>query len=308
MTPKLRRCRSAPTLDDTPADAVLLIGDRGMTPVGGVFEFVWDLGEEWSRWTGLPFVFSLWVARPGVDLRGVDKTLAAARDVGLTRLAEIARREAPADRHSRGRLPLVPARSLGVSARAGGSGKAWSGFSRWRADCGLAPADVKLTFYQDDIVVECARLRKRRDGPCATLATCSRRQVARARNNHRHSPFSPMATDFDKILDRAISGRTIERRRRARAAAVARSGGARPGGRRRHPPAPPRAVPHVQRRPQHQLHERLHERLPLLRVLAQGRRRRRLRHFARTSCTGRSRRPSPWAATRFCCKAECTPI
>ena len=62
----------------------------------GRFEFVWDLGEEWSQWTGLPFVFAMWVARPGLELRDIGETLAAARDEGLRRLAEIARREAPA--------------------------------------------------------------------------------------------------------------------------------------------------------------------------------------------------------------------
>jgi chorismate dehydratase len=83
------------SLTDVSADAVLMIGDRGMTPSNGAFEFVWDLGEEWARWTGLPFVFSLWVARPNVDLGDVDKKLASARDLGLTRLAEIAKIEAP---------------------------------------------------------------------------------------------------------------------------------------------------------------------------------------------------------------------
>jgi len=72
------------------ADAVLMIGDRGMLPATGAFEFVWDLGEEWSRWTGLPFVFSMWVARPGIELAGLGQALEAARDDGVARLAEIA--------------------------------------------------------------------------------------------------------------------------------------------------------------------------------------------------------------------------
>ena len=82
--------------DDMPADAVMLIGDRGMLPTNGHFEFEWDLGEEWSRWTGLPFVFAMWIARPGVDLSGIGEALAAARDDGITRLEEIARQAAPA--------------------------------------------------------------------------------------------------------------------------------------------------------------------------------------------------------------------
>jgi chorismate dehydratase len=83
------------SLEETGADAAMLIGDRGMTAPRGSFEFIWDLGEEWSRWTGLPFVFAAWIARPGIDLRGVDSALAAARDDGVTRLAEIARLDAP---------------------------------------------------------------------------------------------------------------------------------------------------------------------------------------------------------------------
>jgi chorismate dehydratase len=151
VTPNLRPLPIGAALNDTLADAVLVIGDRGMTAVGGVFEFVWDLGEEWSRWKGLPFVFSLWVARPGVDLRGIDKTLAAARDVGLTRLPEIARREAPligipeADclSYLRDHLEF----RLGQRQRRG-----LELFYSLAGRLGLAPTDVKLTFYQDNVV------------------------------------------------------------------------------------------------------------------------------------------------------------
>jgi chorismate dehydratase len=148
VTPKLLPLPIGATLADTPADAVLLIGDRGMTSVGGVFEFVWDLGEEWARWMGLPFVFSLWVARPGVDLHGVAKTLAAARDVGLTRLAEIARREAPvigipeADCLSYLRDHLEY--RLGQRQRLG-----LERFFMLAARMRLAPPDVRLVFYDD---------------------------------------------------------------------------------------------------------------------------------------------------------------
>ena len=88
-------------LEDSIADAVMLIGDRGMQPTNGQFEFVWDLGKEWSRWTGLPFVFAMWIARPSadgpqLDWHGVGETLAAARDEGVAQLAQIARLDAPA--------------------------------------------------------------------------------------------------------------------------------------------------------------------------------------------------------------------
>ena len=80
---------------ETDADAVMLIGDRGMRPPEGEFEFVWDLGQEWFHWTGLPFVFAMWVARPGAPLARLDRLLTAARDQGVRVLEEIARQESP---------------------------------------------------------------------------------------------------------------------------------------------------------------------------------------------------------------------
>ncbi len=83
----------APT--DCPADAVLVIGDRGMLPPREEPAFTWDLGEEWSCWTGLPFVFAIWAARPHDQAERIDRALAAARDEGVMCLAEIARLAAP---------------------------------------------------------------------------------------------------------------------------------------------------------------------------------------------------------------------
>ena len=59
--------------------------------LNGKFAFVWDLGEEWFRWTGLPFVFAMWIARPGVELAGLDELFSSARDQGVQHLPEIAR-------------------------------------------------------------------------------------------------------------------------------------------------------------------------------------------------------------------------
>lgn len=80
---------------DSPADAVVLIGDRAIQAPEDGFCEVWDLGEEWVRWTGLPMVFALWAARPDADLATLDRLLRQSRDAGLEKLPEIARREAP---------------------------------------------------------------------------------------------------------------------------------------------------------------------------------------------------------------------
>jgi len=95
LEPEIERLPIGASADDTAADAVMLIGDRGMRPLEGRFAFVWDLGEEWTRWTGLPFVCAMWVARPRVDLDGLERVLEAARDEGQRRLAHIARLAAP---------------------------------------------------------------------------------------------------------------------------------------------------------------------------------------------------------------------
>jgi chorismate dehydratase len=79
------------------AEAVLLIGDRAIVGeergVERICE-VWDLGEMWYRWSGLPFVFAMWVARPDVQAVEIAPVLNAARDEGVLQLAQIAAREA----------------------------------------------------------------------------------------------------------------------------------------------------------------------------------------------------------------------
>ncbi len=80
--------------ESTDADAVLLIGDRAMHPPREQFHSTWDLGTEWMAWTGLPFVFAMWGTRAGTDLGAVETALGAARDLGVSRLPEIADREA----------------------------------------------------------------------------------------------------------------------------------------------------------------------------------------------------------------------
>src|SRR5881296_1440966 len=47
-----------------PHEAVLVIGDAALKlAAAGTYPHRYDLGEEWKRWTGLPFVFAVWAAR-----------------------------------------------------------------------------------------------------------------------------------------------------------------------------------------------------------------------------------------------------
>ncbi|MCC9602641.1 menaquinone biosynthesis protein [Stieleria sp. JC731] len=76
------------------ADAMLIIGDRAMHPETGLYEEIWDLGDRWCRHTELPFVFAMWVARPGVDVDYLIPLLESCRDNGLEAAESIARRYA----------------------------------------------------------------------------------------------------------------------------------------------------------------------------------------------------------------------
>lgn len=87
-------------------DGALLIGDRAL--VEGVLRrhigrrglpYLFDLGDEWLKLTGLPFTFAVWAARRdqagAIRDAGLIPALYAAKDEGLTRIDEIALAYAP---------------------------------------------------------------------------------------------------------------------------------------------------------------------------------------------------------------------
>lgn len=66
---------------------------------GEQYGFVYDLGAEWKAWTGLPFVFAVWVAQrttPVADALRVHASLIASRDWGLKHLDDLAAQAARA--------------------------------------------------------------------------------------------------------------------------------------------------------------------------------------------------------------------
>jgi chorismate dehydratase len=89
--------------------ARLVIGDAALmlqsadhpvaTGHGQAYPHVYDLGEEWKRWTGLPFVFAVWVAQrstPVAEALRVHGSLIASRDWGLRHLDELSAQAARA--------------------------------------------------------------------------------------------------------------------------------------------------------------------------------------------------------------------
>jgi chorismate dehydratase len=80
---------------DADADAVLVIGDRAMHPekLSHEFRLNWDLGEQWYRLTGLPFVFAAWVARQSDWISTeIAEVLDRSRHEGIAAIANIVER------------------------------------------------------------------------------------------------------------------------------------------------------------------------------------------------------------------------
>ena len=76
-------------------DAVLLIGDRAMHACMAGYRYAYDLGQEWTEWTGLPMVYAVWSVREGVKLGEIEQAFHQAKDYGVSRAGAIAEREAP---------------------------------------------------------------------------------------------------------------------------------------------------------------------------------------------------------------------
>src|SRR5688500_17772912 len=87
---------------DEPHEARLVIGDAALvlgaqrSAAGALsYPFVYDLGTEWKRWTGLPFVFAVWVAQRSTTVDralAVHATLIESRGWGLKHLDQLAER------------------------------------------------------------------------------------------------------------------------------------------------------------------------------------------------------------------------
>jgi chorismate dehydratase len=76
------------------SDAGLLIGDSALRFHPDELPYhVYDLGQEWKWMTGLPMVFAVWAARPGVIDPAVVSVLRASYDFGRESMEEIIHQE-----------------------------------------------------------------------------------------------------------------------------------------------------------------------------------------------------------------------
>lgn len=136
--------------EEVQTDAVLLIGDRAMHACLPGYEHAYDLGQEWQRWTGLPFVYAFWAVRDGVDLGSARDAFVKAKERGRQNVGYIAQAEAPRlgldAGFCRRYLETVISFDLGT--------REIEGLHRYyelASELGLAPAGETLRLYEDNL-------------------------------------------------------------------------------------------------------------------------------------------------------------
>lgn len=135
-------------------DAVLVIGDRAMRIRDGSFPYTLDLGYEWSRWTGLPFVFAFWAVADGVQLSSkLCEAFVRAKELGRPEIPQIARDHAAGlgidEVQAEYYLEHVIRHDFGAEEIAG-----LNRFRELAVERGLAPAGGSCVFYRQEHPVE----------------------------------------------------------------------------------------------------------------------------------------------------------
>lgn len=146
------------------SDAALIIGDTALFEPGGPLELPArggrgarqvdvvkiDLGELWTRTTGLPFVYAVWAGPAAAITSGTVAALQQARDLGCAHTREIAEaffpddleRQAVGDRYLRDNVRYA----LGPNERAG-----LERFYGYAAEAGVVPRALPPRFFGEQL-------------------------------------------------------------------------------------------------------------------------------------------------------------
>ncbi len=128
-------------------DAGLLIGDPALEADHGTLGLTkFDLGEEWSAMTGLPFVYAAWTGPPGRITTADVEALQMAQSVGTQSFAEIAAEYGGQDpaRVARAAAYLRDNMKYGLAAAAS---EGLQLFLDYAAELGVAPSRRRLEYF-----------------------------------------------------------------------------------------------------------------------------------------------------------------
>ena len=127
------------------ADAAVLIGDLALELDRDRYR-VLDLGQAWTDWTGLPFVYAVWTGRAGALTGDQAQLLVHAKEIGSTAIDEIAKKYA----EDRPFPPELYSAYLTEAIHFEFGDREQEGILRFYSyaqELGLVPSVPKLSFY-----------------------------------------------------------------------------------------------------------------------------------------------------------------
>lgn len=136
LSPQYTQWNQRYDITNTDTDAVLIIGDNAFKITDNGYVTL-DLGQSWFEFTGLPFVYALWVVKRHRSIPGINSLLNSAKKIGIHSISTLANTESK-------RLQLPQERCLNYLTNS------------IRYDLGKDEINGLLTFYQYAVSLDLA--------------------------------------------------------------------------------------------------------------------------------------------------------
>ena len=92
LSPQYTQWNKQYDISNINTDAILLIGDNAIKVADNGY-FTLDLGQAWFDYTGLPFVYAVWVVKKGRRIFGINNLLKNAKEAGIKSIKTLATAE-----------------------------------------------------------------------------------------------------------------------------------------------------------------------------------------------------------------------
>ncbi|HHT9135606.1 MAG TPA: menaquinone biosynthetic enzyme MqnA/MqnD family protein [Candidatus Wunengus sp. YC60] len=146
LSPQYTQWNKQYDITSTDTDAVLIIGDNALKIIDNGYVTL-DLGQSWFEFTGLPFVYAVWVVKGNRHISGINDLLKSAKEAGIRSVKALATTESQ-------RLQLSQERCLNYLTNSiryefGKSEiKGLLAFYQYAVSLGLAPKGVEIIFNE----------------------------------------------------------------------------------------------------------------------------------------------------------------
>ncbi|MCF6156807.1 MAG: hypothetical protein E3K36_16565 [Candidatus Brocadia sp.] len=146
LSPQYTQWSKQYDISRTDTDAALIIGDNAMKVTDNEYVTL-DLGQAWYEYTGLPFVYAIWVVKKDRHIPGINNLLKNAKEAGIQSVRELA----AAESH---RLQLTEERCLNYLTKSIRYNlgkeeiKGLQTFYQYAVSLGLAPKGVEIVFNE----------------------------------------------------------------------------------------------------------------------------------------------------------------